>query len=324
MFTKPKAFTLVELLVVIAIIGILIALLLPAVQAAREAARRSQCTNNLKQIGLAMHNYHDTHHTLPPGCLGWQYGTFMVWIMPYMEQGSAHALYTNAGMYTSTATRYSSPVNLPVTGQRYAAFTCPSSAQVAKLVGVVYHNYVVNVGNTASYCPGQLQPDGSRGGGPVPLYNGVTFLGAPFLQQGWTGIENDCCRFADVQDGLSNTLCASETIQGVSGPPGPYDVRGFTFYGPNCFFTTYATPNSKIPDMTTLPDYCNNQLNPKHPCSSGQTGGVYILTASARSEHPGGVNAVLTDGSVQFFSNTIDLFVWRGLGTTHGSETVTQ
>jgi prepilin-type processing-associated H-X9-DG protein len=145
--------------------------------------------------------------------------------------------------------------------------------------------------------------------------------------KGWTNIDVYVSRFGDIPDGLSNTLCVSETVQTTSGSGAgtvadPDDLRGYTFYGPNTFFTTHAPPNTKMPDLTTLPQYCNNALNPKHPCAPGQLSGYYVLNGFARSEHPGGVNAGLLDGSVNFYSNNIDTFVWRAMGTTKGSEAV--
>src|SRR6185369_3080712 len=113
-----RAFTLVELLVVIAIIGVLVALLLPAVQAARESARRAQCTNNLKQIGIAVHNYDDVWKTLPPGCYHGVFGTWVLHILPFVEQQSLYDRYVNSGgiqTFRNGGIRYGGTQNLPVT-----------------------------------------------------------------------------------------------------------------------------------------------------------------------------------------------------------------
>src|SRR5262249_24576202 len=125
-----RGFTLIELLVVIAIIAVLIALLLPAVQSAREAARRAQCTNNLKQIGLAMHNYESTNGTLPPGVKGCCWGTWLVFILPYVEQGPLFNAWNSTGNDRTALTdgdfRYWGATNTTVTYSRVAAYYCPS------------------------------------------------------------------------------------------------------------------------------------------------------------------------------------------------------
>ena len=124
---RSRGFTLIELLVVIAIIAVLIALLLPAVQQAREAARRSQCKNNLKQLGLAMHNYHDVYNVFPVGQYNCCWGTWMVGILPYIEQAPLFQLYQNSGGNDATGPRYSSaPNTTQVTTRRLAVLTCPS------------------------------------------------------------------------------------------------------------------------------------------------------------------------------------------------------
>jgi prepilin-type N-terminal cleavage/methylation domain-containing protein len=146
-------FTLVELLVVIAIIGILIALLLPAVQAAREAARRSQCLNNLKQLGIAMHNYHDAKKWLPPGkgpnpCC---WGTWVPITLPYIEQEGVAELYVNWGGDDSTGPRYSAAPNTTnVTNKRFATLTCPSDQPNKPFGNLTNHNYSVNFGTTVN------------------------------------------------------------------------------------------------------------------------------------------------------------------------------
>src|SRR5262245_51391662 len=170
-----RGFTLIELLVVIAIIAILIGLLLPAVQKVREAAARMQCSNNLKQIALANHNYESTHRTFVPGVgkNGCCWGTWMIPILPYMEQENLSKLYINFGGLDYSGPRYGAGVNNQVSSTRLKAFTCPSDSP--QLWGVrTKHNYVINAGNTTFY---QVAlPLGCTPGtaGCVP------FLGAPF------------------------------------------------------------------------------------------------------------------------------------------------
>src|SRR3954451_297585 len=149
-----RAFTLVELLVVIAIIGVLVALLLPAVQAAREASRRSSCSNNLKQLSLAMLNYESTYNALPGGTgrFGCCWGTWMVRVLPYMEQGTLAGLYQNSDGNDCTGPRYSQAPNpANVTTKRIKALTCPSDMPNAPLLGITTHNYGVNYGDTSFF-----------------------------------------------------------------------------------------------------------------------------------------------------------------------------
>jgi prepilin-type N-terminal cleavage/methylation domain-containing protein len=162
------AFTLVELLVVIAIIGILIALLLPAVQAAREAARRSQCLNNLKQLGVGVHNYHDSKRYFPPGKIACCWGTWQPAILPYLEQEAVAELYQNFGGDDTTGPRYSTAPNTTnVCIKRFPTLTCPSDLPNAPFSNLTNHNYAVNFGNT--------------GHAQQTTLNGVKFGGAPFV-----------------------------------------------------------------------------------------------------------------------------------------------
>ena len=166
-----RGFTLVELLVVIAIIGVLVALLLPAVQSAREAARRSQCISQLKQVGIAMHNYESTFQRLPVGAYGCCWGTWQVSILPYIEQKALYDLYVmdrKFGMPVDDA-RYSHAANRPVTTKTIKTLICPTDTKPQRVAnnGVTYANYVVNFGNTIY--------DQSN-------FSGVTFLGAPFFE----------------------------------------------------------------------------------------------------------------------------------------------
>jgi prepilin-type N-terminal cleavage/methylation domain-containing protein len=313
MSRNQRGFTLVELLVVIAIIGILIALLLPAVQAAREAARRSQCLNNMKQIGLAFHNYHDTHKTLPPGAYGCCWGTWLASILPYVEQTALGGMYCNDNKYgiPTDICRYGHAPNLPVTRSQLSCYTCPSdqSYQGTAYNRVTSHNYVGNFGNTGYTVDGPVAEN----------MNGVLFRGAPLCRSGqpagFTG-RVQCFAFSTIWDGLSNTLLASETVQGQDGG-GARDLRGFAWFGNGCYFNTYLTPNSNEPDVMANIAHCRLQNPANPPCTAGDP-----FTFAARSRHPGGVQAVMCDGSGRFFSETIDWNTWNALGTTQGKESL--
>src|SRR3954466_8003789 len=169
------AFTLVELLVVIAIIGVLVALLLPAVQTAREAARRSQCQNNLKQTSLAMLNYESIYQTLPGGMgrFGCCWGTWQVRVLPFIEQAALAAIYQNSDGNDATGIRYRVAPNLTVTQSRIKAWTCPSDIPNAPNGGITSHNYVVNFGNTSYY------QEAINNAGTILAFGGAPFVAYP-------------------------------------------------------------------------------------------------------------------------------------------------
>jgi len=311
-------FTLVELLVVIAIIGVLVALLLPAVQAAREAARRTSCGNNLKQIGLAMHNSHDTMQTLPPGMgpYGCCWGTWQVLVLRFMEQGNVAELYQNWGgsdtvygdglapQSGDTFPRYSTAPNTTnVTSKRFKSFTCPSDMPNAPFGGLTNHNYAANWGNT------------HYGQGTYPGTT-VTFEGAPFGigKSQVAGQRMNGERFSSISDGLSNTLMVGEVLQGQGS-----DLRGFTWWGDASGFTAYEGPNTTIPDRIYTEGYCNNKPLQNLPCAVSDTNNPTRF--SSRSRHPSGVQAVMCDGAVRFIPNSININVWRAMSTSRGAET---
>lgn len=305
MIRRRTGFTLVELLVVIAIIGILVALLLPAVQAAREAARRTQCSNNLKQMGLAMHNYHDTFGKLPPqvGANGCCWGTWQVGILPYIEQQAMFDLYRNHGGNDATGPRYgAAPNTTNVTTRRIKALTCPSDQVNSPIGGITSHNYAVNVGNTGAY------------GQPYTL-NGITHQGAPFSLRVGNTAQWGVFGLADILDGTSNTMMVGEVLQGKGT-----DLRGFTWWGDASGFSSYLGPNSKLPDAIYTAVYCNNLPLQNMPCQVATTS--YPSMFGARSRHPGGVQVTLCDGSSRFVAQTIDINIWRALSTSQGGEVI--
>ncbi len=334
MRASRRGFTLIELLVVIAIIGVLIALLLPAVQSAREAARRAQCTNNLKQVALAAHNYHDAFTSLPPGRKGCCWGTWQIFILPQLEQNAAYDSFNFNGNNDPAARalghdgnfRYFGVTNQTVANLDISAYLCPSDSGensnppitrtvqefgTSKRYICKYRNYVANLGNTTL---SQLD---------IPAFN-IVFRGAPFLDMGSPNIDigpeyspgrttRKTADFGAIKDGLSNTLMFSEIII-----PQGRDLRGFTQWGDATGFQGFLTPNSNSPDVIDG-FWCNN-VAPNPPCTPVTE--ELDKTFAARSEHPGGVVAALCDGSVKFFKESIDVFVWRALTTSNGGEIV--
>ncbi|HRX83013.1 MAG TPA: DUF1559 domain-containing protein [Pirellulaceae bacterium] len=297
-----RAFTLVELLVVIAIIGILVALLLPAVQAAREAARRMQCGNNLKQIGLSVHNYHDTFKKFPPGAWGCCWGTWMICIQPFMEQSNLYDRYSFNNKFGTPVddSRYNHSINLPVTQTRLDAHTCPSDQPNAPFSNITSHNYAANYGNTGYGRQAQL--------------NGVTFGEAPFSVVSATTL-NRIVGLAAITDGTSSTFMVGEVLQGKGN-----DLRGFVWWGDASSFTTYLPPNTSLPDRIYTATYCKDNPVLKLPCAVSTTTDPTMF--ALRSRHPGGVQVSLCDGSTRFVAETINLNTYRALSTSQGGEVV--
>lgn len=311
---RKSGFTLIELLVVIAIIAILIGLLLPAVQKVREASNRMSCSNNLKQLGLAMHNYHTTHEALIPimGPSGCCWGTWTILILPFIEQTAAYDLYENWGGSDTVSSgfpkvsgagsfpRYSSAPNTTnVTSRRYKTFTCPSDQNNSPM-GITNMNYVVNGGNGGT----------GGGSGPAPTPAGYTrmpgmFDGAKLTQK---------IRLTDVSDGLTNTIMFGEVLQGQGN-----DLRGFAWWGDASAFSTYYPPNTTANDLIYTATFCNNLPAIGLPCS-GAGGGHF----SARSRHSGGVGVAMGDASVRFVTNSIASIVWMNLGPINDGAVISE
>jgi prepilin-type N-terminal cleavage/methylation domain-containing protein/prepilin-type processing-associated H-X9-DG protein len=302
---RTSGFTLIELLVVIAIIGVLIGLLLPAVQKVREAASRMKCQNNLRQIGLAMHNHANGHRALPEGVSNgtpyWGQGNWQVTVLPYLEQDAIRGLYLDYGV--SGGRNYFHVENINgATGKQIGMLLCPSDVPntagwPANPRSVTYHNYVVNFGNTGINETADWQ---------AATYNSLTFQGAPFTR-------GRPQRLSAIRDGTSTTLMLSEVIQGQGR-----DLRGNTWWGTGSGFVTSLRPNDSAPDLSwSNANWCNP--NPPNPPCSFRTS-VYVF--GARSWHTGGVNVVMCDGSTRFVTNDIGAAVWQALSTTRGGEVV--
>jgi prepilin-type N-terminal cleavage/methylation domain-containing protein len=254
-------FTLVELLVVIAIIGVLIALLLPAVQAAHEAARRMQCSNNQKQIVLAMHNYHDTQLSFPPGAIDVVMETWAMAVLPFIEKTQLFDAYDWTFSFTASPNR---KLLLDVVVPTY---TCPSDGNSNRsLLGFgdgrffKEHNYVACMGRDGVFAPyyASSRPveydrrNGLTDGidyGRASQYRAMFFASTNSGSSGSTIVYPLTSAMEDVIDGTSNTVALSETVQGIPPDGSINDLRGVIWWGPMCFFNTNQSPNSTEADI---------------------------------------------------------------------------
>jgi prepilin-type N-terminal cleavage/methylation domain-containing protein len=320
------AFTLVELLVVIAIIGVLVALLLPAVQAAREAARRSQCSNNLKQLAIGYHNYHDTNNKLPqtaswitkppnpPQDSNWNGYSAHTMVLPFIEQKNVYDQFRwDQYHYDNIAP---APGALIVGRTKIKTFLCPSDKDFPNTTEAGWNNYGVSEGSNKGYNVS------------VQDYNGM------FARARYRG-------FNDVIDGLSNTIMLAEFVKGDD------DNSRFTVMGdivkpidhsayPNQFWTQAqldaygaacvsgsATHLSFAGFRWSAPGFYNAAINTLAPpncsgCGQADSRGVF----PSRSRHPGGTMHALGDGSVRFISQTVNLTTYQALGSASGEDIV--
>lgn len=319
---RRNGFTLVELLVVIAIIGILVGLLLPAVQAAREAARRMQCSNNLKQWGLAFHNFESANNKFPKGSSNGAIEKRQTWVMylwPYVEQSNL----ANSNNYKEHF--YLPPNTIPMaqangngltgtTGRRVPAYLCPSdNGQIDQNDHPNYQrtrgNYVVNWGN---------EWYGQRTTDPV-TYPVAPSSKAPFWNENGDRSKPGKTTFGSITDGTSNTLFMSEYLLAKSTKDN--DWRGDIHNDDGIFrFHTMMTPNASSPDLIANGWY-QPTGDPAMPAATASTiNGRAAQRNAARSRHTGGVNTARGDGSISFVSQSVNLGVWQAMGSMNGGE----
>ncbi len=337
------AFTLVELLVVIAIIGVLVALLLPAVQAAREAARRTQCVNNLKQLGIAIQNYHSAHNEFPSNSQNVFSGTLVdhaaiVNMLPYMEQG---VLFDQV---RETHFVRLPPANPAAWETRIAALVCPSDPNANEPGYTDYGPPLVEVSARRSYLV-------SWGDG---IQSTIELLYGNAKTRGFWGPRNNATTFGNLSDGSSNTIAMLETV--TQAGKGDRNVRSGTALGVSglsanpgaCLAVASSSMiNASVeviqsgkgiywPCSSTWADTVSTILPPNSPSCAENASAYWTapLLNAASSEHPGGVNGVMGDGSVRFFNETIDTGnlslpesdgaspygVWGALGSRAGGD----
>ena len=341
---KRSGFTLIELLVVISVIGVLVALLLPAVQAAREAARRAQCTSNLKQIGIALSSYENAHRVYPPGRIstylkgnGHCWGAFSQ-VLPQLEQGPLFdSLNFQMNPEPDAQSDSFATVNVTGTATVIASLLCPSDGGPA-LVLYAGSNYSLSAGSGFTVAK---QPKPST----MPRPNGLFY-------------EDSTIAVAMIRDGLTQTVAISETVRSSSGAPS--NSSGLDIFASDPL-SGYAVPSNSHP-LTSDQDYLsicvegkingfratrgvmwaygdpgqtiyNHRRPPNDPnldCRGGLPHQTNLsdpwksmtLNVTSRSRHPGGVLSLFCDGRVQFVKNSVNRSTWQGLGTLDGAELI--
>ena len=325
---RRSGFTLIELLVVIAIIAVLVALLLPAVQQAREAARRTQCKNNLKQIGLAMHNYHSSSNCFPIS-IGWnpagdRQGSWSdkFFMLPYLDRANEYNATNIFDFPYDSNGWFNSSKNGPAQSGKLPVFNCPSQPYVIN-GGLANHTYAINLGVLGQW-NGRTGYDGQ--------HNGLA------CYVGGGGGSDPVVTFASIIDGSSNTVAYSEFVIDGAGTPinqqvhtwvgdawtqtpaqirlaclaptvpddGRQNFRGtdwaWSWAGCGAAYSHVMLPNDKPCYNTTFTDWEGNNVQ------------------SASSQHTGGVQCLMGDGSVRFISTNINQNTWYSIGTRNGNE----
>jgi prepilin-type processing-associated H-X9-DG protein len=325
----------VELLVVIAIIGVLVALLLPAIQAAREAARRSQCANNLRQLGIALQNYHSANNLFPPGNLGYRnpnnilqlrtannptdpgfvpFTPHLVFMLPYLEESARFNLYDRRVDWDRQQPDVLAKLSGPL-----PTYQCPSDeGRIMEVTtggpsgSVNFQDHKGNYGvswGSFSYID---QYDQTIIGEPTNLFaTGVEDHYRAAFATGWGA------SIGQISDGTSNTLAMLEMIQAPSEVGGvDRRARIWNHISGTYQISTRLQPNSTEKDQTVCKDRPESGL----PCSiSSAENSAHI---ASRSRHPGGVHVVMCDGSSHFVIDSIDSLVWKGLSSIDGAEAV--
>lgn len=368
---RRRGFTLIELLVVIAIIGVLIALLLPAIQTAREASRRIQCANNLHQFGIALHAYHETFSCFPPGRMHPQNGPGPFWdgragihvfLVPFLDQENLYAganfsvtndLLVNSSSFAVQAAVFLCPSDARIGGGGWA--TTLMAAAGVRPIEWADNNYRANVGGSSS-CQTRVAAGGAASFGTNPISVCSSEMNGAFS-------DHQPLNMKHYQDGTSTTAVFSERTLGdqslvtmggqfnpmtdllvlggnvaavVQAPTSshyaqctaavalPNDPRGFSNMGRDTWYeNTYMGThyNHVYPPNATNPDCC--------PACNVQFGGLRAardnwvrVIVAPRSYHPGSVNVLMGDGQVRNISDSIDLAVWRAIGTRNGGESI--
>jgi prepilin-type N-terminal cleavage/methylation domain-containing protein/prepilin-type processing-associated H-X9-DG protein len=324
---RRSAFTLVELLVVIAIIGVLVALLLPAVQAAREAARRMQCANNLKQLGLGLHNYHDVHKRFPPGAshgpahiwgdrYAGHHGSFLARMLPFIEEQN---LFNNINPKLADPTMDSAMADgTKVYQVKVATFICPSDETSDDWNGdQLYHgtpvsmqgqraaqsNYGASMGNQY-FAGGPFLADPAR-------FQGASDHGHDDTGQQISGVFGHTAfgaSIAEIRDGTSKTIALGEVR-----PKCSWHVRDGWMHWNSLWIATTTPIN--YPSCPNEPGFDSANATPL-------AGPKWAIEQAFRSSHPGGCHFLLADGSVHFLTETIDYETYQRLGARRDGLTV--
>lgn len=327
--SNRNAMTLVELLVAIVIIGVLVGLLLQAVQAVRESSRRTVCSNNIKEIGLATANYEQARRVLPPGAYSTWGITWWHALLPYLEANDVFSLYDPRYGYIVSST---SPkvTNLQVIEARVPNMTCPSDTGPLAYSTTVRskYNYVANAGNVGlTWAPVAGAAYTSRlasrvrsgttvlNGGEPFLFTGTsngtgTGNGAGMLPGYTSGKTPEQVSLRKITDGLSKTMGFSELLRTANA----LDMRGLAWHSNVTFFSAWNVPNSGTKDVLAVGGGCEE----KSTCTNGSQG--QPADQAARSLHGGGVMVCLLDGSTRFVVNNVDWNVWQAASTTQGAE----